>query len=560
MTTRLLDVPVALIALREGENVVFPAIAGPATWLGHGAPQDSPSVQVLVRQVVAAAAPVLIDDTRTSEPSAGTVAAFAGLPLTDDQDATLGVLCAIDTTSHPWTPQQYENLADLAAACSAELRLRIASQRATGAQHRAQSQTHQVRQDLTSAELLLRAAEELTGSATVDQVHGRVRSLVSGALKPSYIGLLLLEGDELLRLPDLDAVLPPESVERMDRGAGFAAARALRERRMVAVPDRAHLVRHYGPAPVAAFDSLGIASAVCLPMVAARGPVGVLVLGWDTDHTVGLDEAAVLTTIAGYAAQAVERAVFLDARVHVAHQLQRAMLTELPTVPGMDLAALYRPASADDMVGGDWYDAFPVPHPHGTRAPGLAVTVGDITGHDIHAATLMGQVRSMLRQAVLIKNGDGPASALASLEYACRVLPLPASGTLVHAHLHHENDQWSMTWTNAGHPPPLLLHPDGHVSRLNDHGPLLHHTLAAVERDDHAVVLEPGSTLLLYTDGLIERAGHDLDTAIDHTAALLAAGASTPLPALLEEIADQVADEHAGDDTVLLALRIPAAR
>jgi serine phosphatase RsbU (regulator of sigma subunit) len=115
-----------------------------------------------------------------------------------------------------------------------------------------------------------------------------------------------------------------------------------------------------------------------------------------------------------------------------------------------------------------------------------------------------------------------------------------------------------MTWTNAGHPPPLLLHPDGQVTRLNDHGPLLHHTLPAVERQDHQSVLEPGSTLLLYTDGLIERSGHDLDTAIDHAAALLAAGASAPLPALLEQLADQVADEHAGDDTVLLALRVPA--
>ncbi|MHA6758220.1 PP2C family protein-serine/threonine phosphatase [Streptacidiphilus sp. PAMC 29251] len=352
---------------------------------------------------------------------------------------------------------------------------------------------------------------------------------------------------------------PAESVDRLARGAGFAAAQALRERRMVTVPDRVHLEQHYEPAAVAAFDAVGIGSAVCLPLIAARGPVGVLVLGWETAHVVGLDEAAVLTTIAGYTAQAVERAVFLDARVHVAHQLQQAMLTDLPTLPGMDIAALYRPASVDDMVGGDWYDAFPLPHPHADRDPGVAITVGDITGHDIHAATLMGQVRSMLRQSVLIKNGEGPASALAALEYACRVLPLPASGTLVHAHIHHENDQWTMTWTNAGHPPPLLLHPDGRVTRLTDHGPLLHHALPATERHDHEVVLEPGATLLLYTDGLIERVGHDLDGAIDHTAALLAAGASMPLPALLEHLADEVADERAGDDTVLLALRIPTA-
>ena len=561
LTTRILGVPVALIALREAEDLVFPAVIGSATGLDSDARQAS-TARKLSRQVVASAGPVLMEDTRignlAGNRSGDPVAAYAGMPLTDTQGGILGVLCAIDTTARPWTPEQRGDLADLAAACSAELRLRIASQRATGAQYRAQSQTHQVRQDLNSAELLLRAAEELTASATVDQVHTRVRNLIRSNLKPSYIGLLILEGSELHRLPDPDTAYPSESVERMDRSAGFAASRALRERRMVTVPDRTHLRQHYSPEALTAFDALAIASAVCLPLIAAHGPVGVLVLGWDTAHVVGLDEAAILTTIAGYTAQAVDRAVFLDARVHVAHQLQQAMLTDLPTLPGMDISALYRPASTDDMVGGDWYDAFPLPHPHAHRDPGVAITVGDITGHDIHAATLMGQVRSMLRQAVLIKNGKGPASALGALEYACRVLPLPASGTLVHAHIHHENDQWTMTWTNAGHPPPLLLRPDGRVSRLTDHGRLLHHTLPASERHDHHVVLEPGATLLLYTDGLIERAGHDLDAAIDRAAALLAAGASMPLPALLEHLADHVADQPAGDDTVLLALRIPA--
>ena len=560
LTTRILGVPIALIALREAEDLVFPAVIGPATELNSGARQAS-TARTLSHQVVASGSPILMDDTRTSDlagdRSRDTVAAYAGMPLTDAQGDILGVLCAIDTTARPWTREQRGDLADLAAACSAELRLRIASQRATGAQYRAQSQTPQVRQDLNSAELLLRAAEELTASATVDQVHTRVRNLIRSNLKPSSIGLMLLEGGELHHLPDPDTAYPGDSAERMDRSAGFAAARALRERRMVTVPDRACLEQHHGPAALPAFDAPGVASAACLPLIAAHGPVGVLVLGWDTTHVMGLDEAAVLTTIAGYTAQAVERAVFLDARVHVAHQLQQAMLTDLPTLPGMDIAALYRPASTEDMVGGDWYDAFPLPHPHADRDPGVAITVGDITGHDIHAATLMGQVRSMLRQAVLIKNGEGPASALAALEYACRILPLPASGTLVHAHIHHENNQWTMTWTNAGHPPPLLLHPSGRVTRLTDHGRLLHHTLTDSPRHDHQVVLEPGATLLLYTDGLIERAGHDLDAAIDHTAALLAAGASMPLPALLEHLADQVSDQPAGDDTVLLALRIP---
>ncbi|WP_327288354.1 SpoIIE family protein phosphatase [Streptomyces sp. NBC_01198] len=564
LTARFVGVPSALVALVEGDSLVFPCVVGPAAHFAADGKQAA-LVRELSRRVVTSGAPVVLEDVRAGDPNreggddpgAAEVVSYAGEPLKDAMGRPLGALCAVDATARRWTESQLGDLADLAAACSAELRLRVTSLRATGARNRAQVLTHQVRQDLNSAELLLRAAEELTGAASVQEVNARVRDLLSADLKPSYVSLLLLNGRELRRLPDPDSVHPGESVERMDRGADFAAARALRERRMVTVADRADVVRNHGPEAVAAFDSLGISSAVCLPMVASRGPVGVLGLGWDSSHEVTLDEAAVLTTIAGYTAQAVERAVFLDDRIHVAHQLQQAMLTDLPTLPGMDIAALYRPASADDMVGGDWYDAFPLPHPHGDRDPGVAVTVGDITGHDIRAAALMGQVRSMLRQSVLIKNGEGPASALAALEYACRVLPLPASGTLIHAHIHHENDQWTMTWTNAGHPPPLLLHPDRHVSHLTDHGPLLHHGLPATERHDSQVVLEPGSTLLLYTDGLIERPGSDLDSAIDHAAALLAAGATAPLPDLLERLADQVACAHADDDTVLLALRIP---
>ncbi|MHA6758218.1 GAF domain-containing protein [Streptacidiphilus sp. PAMC 29251] len=195
LTARIVGVPVALIALLEGEDLVFPAVVEPAAGFS-AAGRHAAAAQALSRRVVASAAPLLVDDSRTSglarHGTGDAVVAYAGLPLTDARGGVLGVLCAIDTTARHWTPGQQEDLTDLAAACSAELRLRIASQRAAGAQYRAQSLTHQARQDLTSAELLLRAAEELTGSASVDEVRTRVGHLISSHLKPSYIGLLLL--------------------------------------------------------------------------------------------------------------------------------------------------------------------------------------------------------------------------------------------------------------------------------------------------------------------------------------------------------------------------------
>ncbi|MHA6765363.1 GAF domain-containing SpoIIE family protein phosphatase [Streptacidiphilus sp. PAMC 29251] len=570
LVARIVDVPVALVSLVEPDRQVFPGMVGLAAdpWATQ---RQTPLSHSLCQHVVATGSPLVLDDARADAltcasmaiPDLGVVA-YAGMPLTDAEGHVLGSLCAIDTGVRAWTDRELADLADLAAACSAELRLRIASLHATTAQQSAQDLAGQARQALASAELLLRAAQELTGTWSVDQVRMRVRDLVSGDLKPSYVGLQLLEGDLLRRVPDTRTPRVVETDDEFTRvSADFAAARALRERRMVTVPDREHLAAEYGPAAVAAFDALGIASAVCLPLTGARGPVGVLALGWNTPHQVDLTEASVLTSIAGYTAQALERAVFLDERIQVAHQLQRAMLSALPVVPGLELAALYRAASSADMVGGDWYDAFPLPHATADRPSGLAITVGDITGHDIHAAALMGQIRSMLRQAALIHNGHGPAAALTALEHACRTLPLEASGTLVHAHLHPDpaGRGWDLTWTNAGHPPPLLLRPDGTVRRLNDHGVLLHYGFHPGTRRDHRLLLAPGSTLLLYTDGLIERRGQDLDIAITRTAELLAgADPAVPLPELLGQLADRITAPESDDDVVLLALRIPDPR
>jgi serine phosphatase RsbU (regulator of sigma subunit) len=292
-------------------------------------------------------------------------------------------------------------------------------------------------------------------------------------------------------------------------------------------------------------------------------------LGWDTPHQLDVTERAVLTAIAGYTARAIERALYLDQRVTVATQLQQAMLTDLPAAPGLQLGALYRPAAAGELVGGDWYDAYPLtaargPQPSGEAGlePVLALTVGDITGHDLRAATIMGQVRSMLRQADLDHLDRGPAAAVTAVENACTVLGLDATGTLVHAHLSPAGGgAWHLSWTNAGHPPPLLLErPGGQPGRLALADPLLWPGLTGSPRTSQQLLLPPGATLLLYTDGLVERRDGDIDDAIDRAAAALsAAPADHPLTALLEQLAAEIADPSAADDMVLLAARISAS-
>jgi serine phosphatase RsbU (regulator of sigma subunit) len=227
------------------------------------------------------------------------------------------------------------------------------------------------------------------------------------------------------------------------------------------------------------------------------------------------------------------------------------MLTDLPAVPGLELEASYLPAAAGDLVGGDWYDAYP------QATASLAITVGDITGHDMHAATIMGQVRSMLRQAD-VHDDLGPAGAVTAVEQTCQQLSLDATGTLIHAHLRATDaTAWQLTWTNAGHPPPLLRHRNGQTEQLGEHDRLLWPRLASRSRANQQLILVPGDTLLLYTDGLVERRGHGIDAAISNVAAMLsAAPARQPLPDLISQLTGTIAATTL-DDVVLLAVRIP---
>jgi serine phosphatase RsbU (regulator of sigma subunit) len=593
-----LRVPVALVSLVEANRQVFPGLVGLAEpWATR---RQTPLSHSLCQHVVATGHPLVLADARSDDRTCTSLAigdlgvvAYAGMPLTDSDGHVLGSLCAIDTELREWSARELADLADLAAACSTELRLRIATDVARQAQHQAEAAQNaaehsnaeartyagQAQLALERSELMLRAAEDMADTASLTDVREKLRDLVSGDLKPAYVGLALLEGRELRRISDPAACYP---VEMMTPVFGlfenWPSSLAVRERRTVVVPDRDALLAQFGPQATAAFDAGDLSSAVCVPLPGTTrisdagslgtGPartLGVLILGWDRPHQLDVTERAVLTAIAGYTALAVERALYLDERITVAHQLQNAMLSELPASPGLQLAALYRPAAISDLVGGDWFDAHPF-----TRTPvtatgtgqlpyPIALTVGDITGHDMRAATIMGQVRSMLRQADLDLRQQGPAQILTAVEDASYALSLDATGTLIHAHLSplDSGGSWSLTWTNAGHPPMLLAGPGGQVERLDEHGVLMWPGAKRFVRTDQRRTLLPGSTLLLYTDGLIEHRGHSLDDAIDRAAAILSAGpADRPLPDLVRQLTTEIASPSADDDLALLAVRI----
>ena len=567
---RALDVPVALVSLVQADQQVFPGMTGlPEPWATK---RSTPLSHSFCRHVVVTEQPLVIADAREDPLVRDNLAvlelgvvAYAGMPLTDEACNVLGSLCAIDTVPRAWTSEQLDTLRDIARACSTDLRLRLARYDA-GLEHDRRDEFEQAqRRAFERSQTLLLASQAFTDTRTVEDVRRRIGTLMATALRPAYVGVVLRdERGRLQRLdtgPDgsiVDADPTTATTRTLPLDAPLPSAVAVREQRIVHHLDRDDFDRRYPASTRAVLREMDLHSVVAVPLPGTSEPLGAVVLGWSLPHAIEPADLLTITTIAGYAGQALDRARVLYHRISVAHELQSAMLTTLPEIDGLPMAARYLPADARENVGGDWFDAAPLAAPGHPGDPILTVSVGDIVGHTLHAATIMGQVRSMLRQSAWDHPGMPPSVVLGAFETAGLGLDLNAAGTTVVAHLcRTASDQWSMTWTNAGHPPPILLLPDGTSELLSEHDPLFGFALtSSYPRRDHLRVLTPGTTLFLYTDGLVERRDSDIDAGTDALLAVLdEVRDRTP-----EEIVDATMSRLAADspdDVVAFAIRFP---
>jgi hypothetical protein len=283
-----------------------------------------------------------------------------------------------------------------------------------------------------------------------------------------------------------------------------------------------------------------------LPLIASGRPVGTCVLAYTERHPFPADERAVLTSLGGLIAQALERAVLYDAKHQLAHGLQAALLPHgLPSLPGIDAAARYLPATQGMDIGGDFYDLVPV--------DGVAAAViGDVQGHNVTAAGLMGQIRTAVRAYTTV--GHTPAEVMRSTNRLLIDLGAELFASCLYLRLDPRRGRAVMA--RAGHPPPLLRRPDGRVRVLDlAGGPLLGIDGSAVYPTTE-VDLAPGSVLALYTDGLIESPGVDIEDALADLGRQLAEAGDRPL----EELADELVRRSAAareriDDVALLLLR-----
>ena len=303
---------------------------------------------------------------------------------------------------------------------------------------------------------------------------------------------------------------------------------------------------------------------VFLPLRAGGRSLGALAVAWDEEREFTDFEIDLLDGVAAQCAQAVLRVAAttrerdeVRAVRRLAEELQHALLTPPPEPDHLHVVVRYQAATFAAEVGGDWYDAFQQPD------GATMLVIGDVVGHDASAAARMGQLRGVLRALAYDADStshDTCAAILRRTEHTTHGLDVGALATAVLARIERNFDQPTsgsrlLRWCNAGHPPPLLLAPDG-SSRLLETGgsDLMLGVDVTTDRTEGTVELPDGHTLLLYTDGLIERRGTSLDDGLDELQQALADLGQVPLDELCDTLLSRL-EGDTEDDVALVAVR-----
>jgi PAS domain S-box-containing protein len=414
------------------------------------------------------------------------------------------------------------------------------------------------------ADLAAAASEALSGSLEVEDAARELARLVVPSLADwSIVSLVGQDG----RLYDLQTWHRDPARRRVLRR--FSAARI----GDVATRGRTALVRRSGqpvflssgltgliedilqtPEAVQALRELAPESGAVLPVIAGSRVAGILSLARGRERPpMSAAERAASLDITRRAGSALENAQLFSHERDMSSQLQRSLLDEPVQPDYLEVVVRYVPAARAAKVGGDWYDAFKQPDGATT------LVIGDVVGHDSASAAKMGQLRTLVR-GIAFSTGSPPAQVLTRVDQAMEGLRVDTTATAVVARMEVEPDAEPagavrLRWSNAGHPPPLLQHPDGTAHLLSSHDLLLGIQPGAV-RDEGNEVIGPGTTLLLYTDGLYERRGEQLDRGLARLRRTVSSMASLSLPHLADALLDRLLTAEREDDVALILARV----
>jgi PAS domain S-box-containing protein len=418
--------------------------------------------------------------------------------------------------------------------------------------------------ELDRLALLAETTTQLTSTLDVDEALHRLAALTVPRLADWAVFDLLTERDEVRRVlvmehkdgilverDDLQGPMPPvpeESPMPLSRALRGAASSLAGPATYQGPPDSGIAVEQQR-----LFTATGMHSAVIAPIRGLRDVLGALTLGRAQRHDAFTSaDLPLLEDLTRRAGLALDNARLYQRQRKVAETMQRHLLPQLPVLPGLEMTARYVPAPDASSVGGDWYDAFALAaHAH-------ALAIGDVVGHDIDAAAGMAQVRNMLRAFAWSHPEAAPSAVVTRLDDAVMHIAEVPMATMILARLTLGNDTlWRLRWTNAGHPPPLLITHDGRARYLDEAHGILLGTGVTRPRPDAVTVLPPQATLLLYTDGLVESPHHSIDHGLDRLRRHAASLAHRPLDSFCDLLLDQVRPSDNDDDVAMIALRTP---
>ncbi|WP_370079613.1 SpoIIE family protein phosphatase [Streptacidiphilus sp. MAP12-16] len=392
---------------------------------------------------------------------------------------------------------------------------------------------------------ILHLASALTEAVSVQDVVGMIADQIVPAFGGQAVAVLLVEGGRLRKVGHRG--YPPGLIDKFD-GTPLTEPTPGVQASTSPVPaffeSRAELERLY---PGRRETQDGMSAWAYLPLVTSGRLIGTCVLAFAAPHRFGTEERTVLTSLGGLVAQALDRARLYDTKLGLAHGLQDSLLPQaLPKVPGLEATARYLPGTEGLDIGGDFYDLIRV------DGDAVAVVIGDVQGHNVNAAALMGQIRTAVRAFATADANPSTVLARTNRLLADLDTTLLASCAYLRVDL-TRREAWL---ADAGHPAPLLRSPDGRASLLEPRSGMMLNVDPTAEYPLTRIDLPIGATLALYTDGLIEAPGVDLDQALADLCAKLALHGGEPLDHLADMLIGQIKQaEHRTDDIALLLVR-----
>ncbi|WP_374984085.1 SpoIIE family protein phosphatase [Streptomyces fradiae] len=297
------------------------------------------------------------------------------------------------------------------------------------------------------------------------------------------------------------------------------------------------------------FERLGAASAVVAPLRARREVIGALTVArGPRERPFTEEDLRLVDDVCRALALGVDNARLYQETRNIAERLQRSLLPVLPEIAHLEMAARYAASSTTAQVGGDWYDSFVLP------SGDTALVIGDVAGHNLDAAIAMSQLRSMLR-GIAVDRQEPPDAVLRRLDTANHTLYREATATCVYGVLKGPaQGPWQLIHSSAGHLPPLLVTDDGRARFLEDGSGVLLGLDPVTPRPRASDAVPANATVLLYTDGLIERRDESLDDSMERLSRFVTGLAREPLNVLCDELLIGLGADS-DDDIAILAVR-----